>query len=55
MAPGRAFDCNCFTCTDGGRAGPKRVSRSTLYDHRKHKKRRRLDLVVDPALKANGV
>jgi len=43
MAPGGTFDCDCFTCTGGGRAGPERVSRSTLYNHRKHGKRRRLD------------
>jgi len=46
MAPGWVYHCDRFTCTDGGCRSPERVSRSTLYNHRKHEKSRRMDTPI---------
>jgi len=43
MAPNGQFFCTCFQCTDGGRKAPKKVSRTTAYEHRHREKRPRLD------------
>ena len=43
MAPKEQFFCTCFQCTDGSRKAPKKVARTTLYEHRHREKRPRLD------------
>ena len=39
---GERYPCSCFSCTDGGRRGPRTVSWSTWFNHNTSEKRRRM-------------